>query len=96
MPVIYLRQPSGRGITSEVAQRSRDTQIVAYALINHASIRTDLGGGTGVLDMCSAVFADASRLAPKLRVMALQQQAHALPSSVTEPRQTPRSTGPPD
>jgi len=65
-----------RGIALEVAQRSRDHQLVAYALLNHASVRTDLADGLGALDLCGAVLADAGRLSPKMRILALQQQAH--------------------
>ncbi|SEM21365.1 hypothetical protein [Streptacidiphilus jiangxiensis] len=65
-----------RGVTAEIAARSRDPQLVGYALVNHASVRTDLGDGNGVVDLCEAALADPRRLAPKVRVMALQQQAH--------------------
>jgi hypothetical protein len=65
-----------RGVALEVAQRSRDPQLVAYALLNRASVRTDLADGLGALDLCGAVLADAGRLSPKMRVLALQQQAH--------------------
>jgi hypothetical protein len=65
-----------RGIALEAAQRSGDRQLVAYALVNHASVRADLGDGPGVLELCAAVLADASRLSPKVLVLALQQQAH--------------------
>jgi tetratricopeptide (TPR) repeat protein len=65
-----------RGVTAEVAARSRDPQLIGYALVNHASVRTDLGDGAGVVDLCEAALADPRRLAPKVRLMALQQQAH--------------------
>lgn len=65
-----------RGVTGEIAARSRDAQLVGYALVNHASVRTDLGDGVGVTDLCEAALANARTLAPKVRVMALQQQAH--------------------
>jgi hypothetical protein len=65
-----------RGVALEIAQRSRDHQLVAYALLNHASLRTDLADGLGALDLCGAVLAEAGRLSPKMRVLALQQQAH--------------------
>lgn len=65
-----------RGVTQEIAERSRDQQMIAYALVNHASVRTDLGDGSGVIDLCAAALADERRLAPKTRLMALQQQAH--------------------
>ncbi|MEZ0092473.1 Twin-arginine translocation pathway signal [Streptacidiphilus sp. EB129] len=65
-----------RGVTGEIAARSRDAQLVGYALVNHASVRTDLGDGVGVTDLCEAALANPRNLAPKVRVMALQQQAH--------------------
>jgi hypothetical protein len=65
-----------RGVTGEIAARSRDAQLQGYALVNHASVRTDLGDGVGVVDLCEAALANPRNLAPKVRVMALQQQAH--------------------
>jgi hypothetical protein len=66
-----------RGIALDAAHRSQDHQLVAYALLNHASVRADLGDGLGVLDLCGAVLADnPGRLSPKVRVLAFQQQAH--------------------
>ncbi len=65
-----------RGITQEIATRSRDVQLVGYSLVNQAQVRTDLGDGLAVVDLCEAALDDADRLAPKVRVMALQQQAH--------------------
>lgn len=65
-----------RGTALEVAQRSQDRDLVAYALLNHASIRMDLGDGLGVLDLCSAALTDSGRLSPKVRIIGLQQQAH--------------------
>lgn len=65
-----------RGVTSDIAARSRDHQLLGYALVNHASVRTDLGDGVGVTDLCEAALANPRALAPKVRVMALQQGAH--------------------
>lgn len=65
-----------RGVTQEIALRSRDVHLIGYSLVNHAQVRTDLGDGHGVVDLCEAALEDASGLAPKVRVMALQQQAH--------------------
>ncbi|MDJ0345687.1 Twin-arginine translocation pathway signal [Streptomyces sp. H10-C2] len=65
-----------RGVTQEIALRSRDVHLIGYSLVNHAQVRTDLGDGLGVVDLCEAALEDASGLAPKVRVMALQQQAH--------------------
>ncbi|RBM15909.1 Twin-arginine translocation pathway signal [Streptomyces sp. PT12] len=65
-----------RGITQDVAMRSRDAQLIGYSLVNQAQVRTDLGDGLGVTDLCDAALEDEQRLAPKVRVMALQQRAH--------------------
>ncbi|WP_327169497.1 Twin-arginine translocation pathway signal [Streptomyces subrutilus] len=64
-----------RGITQEIAARSRDPHLVGYSLVNLAQVRTDLGDGHGVIDLCEAAL-DDDRLFPKVRVMAMQQQAH--------------------
>ncbi|MFJ3836783.1 Twin-arginine translocation pathway signal [Streptomyces sp. NPDC090054] len=64
-----------RGVTQEIAARSRDPHLVGYALVNLAQVRTDLGDGRGVIDLCEAAL-DDDRIFPKVRVMALQQQAH--------------------
>jgi hypothetical protein len=74
-----------RGVTAEIAQRSQDKQLIGYALVNHASVRTDLGDGVGVEDLCDAAMANPRALAPKVRVMALQQHAHG--ASLTGDRQ---------
>jgi hypothetical protein len=65
-----------RGITQEIAMRSRDAHLIGYALVNTAQVRTDLGDGHGVIDLCEAALDDADRLVPKVRIMAMQQQAH--------------------
>ncbi|WP_327307053.1 Twin-arginine translocation pathway signal [Streptomyces sp. NBC_01298] len=64
-----------RGVTQEIAARARDPHLVGYSLVNLAQVRTDLGDGYGVIDLCSAVL-DGERVVPKVRVMAMQQQAH--------------------
>lgn len=64
-----------RGITQEIAARSRDPHLVGYSLVNLAQVRTDLGDGHGVIDLCEAAL-DDDRIFPKVRVMAMQQQAH--------------------
>ncbi|MFF9914823.1 Twin-arginine translocation pathway signal [Streptomyces sp. NPDC013457] len=73
-----------RGVTQEIAIRSRDPHLVGYSLVNQAQVRTDLGDGWAVIDLCEAALDDACRLAPKVRVMALQQQAHG--ASLTRDR----------
>ncbi|WP_277037153.1 Twin-arginine translocation pathway signal [Actinacidiphila oryziradicis] len=65
-----------RGVTQETALRSQDAQLIGYSLVNHAQVRTDLGDGYGVIDLCQAALEDRQRLAPKVWVMTLQQQAH--------------------
>lgn len=65
-----------RGVTQEIALRSREPHLVGYALVNQAQVRTDLGDGHAVLDLCEAALENSSRMVPKVRVMALQQQAH--------------------
>ncbi|MFF6940483.1 Twin-arginine translocation pathway signal [Streptomyces lavendulae] len=64
-----------RGITQEIAARSRDPHLVGYSLVNLAQVRTDLGDGHGVIDLCEAAL-DDDRIVPKVRIMAMQQQAH--------------------
>ncbi|MCY0956215.1 Twin-arginine translocation pathway signal [Streptomyces sp. H27-H5] len=64
-----------RGITQEIAARSRDPHLVGYSLVNLAQVRTDLGDGHGVIDLCEAAL-DDDRILPKVKIMAMQQQAH--------------------
>ncbi len=73
-----------RGITQEIAMRSRDVHLVGYSLINQAQVRTDLGDGYGVIDLCEAALDRRRDMVPKVAVMALQQQAHG--SSLTGDR----------
>ncbi|MER7464152.1 Twin-arginine translocation pathway signal [Streptomyces sp. NPDC097981] len=65
-----------RGVTQEIAVRSRDPHLIGYSLVNQAQVRTDLGDGYGVIDLCEAVLDESDRLFPKVRIMAMQQQAH--------------------
>ncbi|MFJ6049673.1 Twin-arginine translocation pathway signal [Streptomyces sp. NPDC092307] len=65
-----------RGVTQEIAVRSRDPHLIGYSLVNQAQVRTDLGDGHGVIDLCEAALDDADLLVPKVRIMAMQQQAH--------------------
>jgi len=65
-----------RGVTQEIAVRSRDPHLVGYSLVNQAQVRTDLGDGHAVIDLCEAALEDKQRLVPKVRIMAMQQQAH--------------------
>ncbi|MGW0467668.1 Twin-arginine translocation pathway signal [Streptomyces sp. NPDC003027] len=65
-----------RGVTQEMAVRSRDPHLIGYSLVNQAQVRTDLGDGFGVIDLCEAALDGADRVVPKVRIMAMQQQAH--------------------
>ncbi|MFE1417157.1 Twin-arginine translocation pathway signal [Streptomyces sp. NPDC058746] len=65
-----------RGVTQEIAVRSRDPHLIGYSLVNQAQVRTDLGDGYGVIDLCVAALDESDRLFPKVRIMAMQQQAH--------------------
>ncbi|WP_223181044.1 Twin-arginine translocation pathway signal [Streptomyces griseicoloratus] len=67
-----------RGVTQEIAVRSREPHLIGYALVNQAQVRTDLGDGQAVVDLCEAALEDSHRLAPKVRIMAIQQQAHGV------------------
>ncbi|MFJ4873795.1 Twin-arginine translocation pathway signal [Streptomyces sp. NPDC088745] len=64
-----------RGVTQEMAMRSRDPHLIGYFLVNQAQVRTDLGDGHAVVDLCEAAL-DGGLLLPKVRIMAMQQQAH--------------------
>ena len=75
-----------RGVTQEIAMRSRDPHLIGYSLVNQAQVRTDLGDGPAVIDLCEAALEDSARLVPKVRIMALQQQAHG--ASLTRDRGT--------
>lgn len=65
-----------RGVTQEIAMRSRDPQLIGYSLVNQAQVRTDLGDGHAVIDLCEAALDEPGQLVPKVRVMSLQQMAH--------------------
>lgn len=65
-----------RGVTQEIAMRSRDPHLIGYSLVNQAQVRTDLGDGPAGVDLCEAALDDSRRLVPKVRIMAMQQQAH--------------------
>lgn len=65
-----------RGVTQEIALRSRDPHLIGYSLVNQAQVRTDLNDGHGVVDLCETALESSRELTPKVQVMALQQQAH--------------------
>jgi hypothetical protein len=73
-----------RGVTQEIAMRSRDPHLIGYSLVNQAQVRTDLGDGFAVIDLCEAALEDERSLVPKVRIMAMQQQAHG--ASLTHDR----------
>ncbi|MFF8932318.1 Twin-arginine translocation pathway signal [Streptomyces longwoodensis] len=73
-----------RGVTQEIAMRSRDPHLIGYSLVNQAQVRTDLGDGPAVIDLCEAALEDSEHLVPKVRIMAMQQQAHG--ASLTRER----------
>ncbi|MFD5098285.1 hypothetical protein [Streptomyces albidochromogenes] len=47
-----------------------------YSLADQAQVRTDLGDGHAVIDLCEAALDDAGRLLRKVQIMAMQQLAH--------------------
>ncbi len=65
-----------RDLTLGLAHRSGDIQLVSYALTNKAMMAVDLGDGRAVVDFAQAALADQVQLCPKVRVLALQHQAH--------------------
>ena len=65
-----------RGVTQEIAIRSRDPHLIGYSFVNQAQVRTDLGDGHAVIDLCEAALDNADHLVPKVRILAMQQQAH--------------------
>jgi tetratricopeptide (TPR) repeat protein len=64
-----------------MAHRSGDPQLLSYALTNKAMLRTEVGDGTGAVDLARAALAESRRLVPKVRILALAQVAHG--SSLT-------------
>jgi len=65
-----------RDITLDMAHRSRDAQLVGYALANKASLCVDLRDGIGAVDLADAALAEPSALAPKVQVIARVHAAH--------------------
>lgn len=65
-----------RDLTLGLAHRSADAQLISYALTNKAMMAVDLGDGGAVVDFAQAALADEPQLCPKVRVLALQHQAH--------------------
>lgn len=59
----------------ERAHRSRDPQLVGFALYCKAMLHTDMSDGPGVLDLTGAGLR-TEHLIPKVRALLLQQAAH--------------------
>lgn len=66
--------------TLELAHRSNDAELVAYALTCKAMVCADRGDGIGTVDLAEAALAAAPEHSAKPRAMAVQQAAygHAL------------------
>lgn len=66
--------------TLELAHRSGDPELVAYALTSKAMVRADAGDGVGAVDLAEAALTSAPQLGAKAKAMAVQQAAigHAL------------------
>jgi hypothetical protein len=58
-----------------MAHRASDPDLISYALSNKAMLAADQGNGRVVLDFALGALADAGRLSPKARVIALQHAA---------------------
>lgn len=65
-----------RDVTLGLAHRAGDPQLVSYALTNKAMLAVDHADGHAVVDFTQAALADEDRLCAKVRVLALQHQAH--------------------
>lgn len=65
-----------RDVALELAHRSGNPQLISYALSNKAQLATDLGDGAAVVDFAQAALDEEKRLCPKVRILALQHQAH--------------------
>jgi transcriptional regulator with XRE-family HTH domain len=65
-----------RDATLGLAHRSGDAQLISYALTNKAMMAVDLGDGHAVVDFTQAALAGQRQLCAKVRVLALQHQAH--------------------
>ncbi|RAY12295.1 Twin-arginine translocation pathway signal [Actinomadura craniellae] len=65
-----------RDAALHMAHRSGNHELTAYALANKAMHDIDREDGTAVLDFARAALAGERRLSPKVRVLALQHQAH--------------------
>lgn len=64
-----------RNLTLDMAHRAGDPDLISYALSNKAMLAADQNNGRVVLDFALGALADAGRLSPKARVIALQHAA---------------------
>lgn len=60
----------------ERAHRSKDAQLMSFALHNKAMLEADKKDGHGVLDLTGAALQQRTRLCPKVEILLLQQAAH--------------------
>jgi hypothetical protein len=60
----------------ERAHRAADAHLIAFSLHCKAMLVGDQGDGRGVLDLARSALRNRRRLAPKVQVLLLQQQAH--------------------
>jgi hypothetical protein len=70
------RSGQWRDVTLSLAHRTGDPQLISYSLTNKAMLALDLGDGRAVVDFAQAALRDDHRLAPKVRILAMQHQAH--------------------
>lgn len=66
--------------TLELAHRSGDADLLAYALSSKAMVRTDIDDGVGATELAEAALVNAGQTSDKARVMAMQHAAlgHAI------------------
>lgn len=62
----------------ERAHRTADEHLIAFSLHCKAMLIGDQGDGRGVLDLTRSALRNRQRLAPKVQVLLLQQQAHGV------------------
>lgn len=76
----YATSARWRDTTLSLAHRSRNAQLISYALSNKAMLALDENDGRAVVDYARAALAIGPELSPKVRVIALQHEAqgHAM------------------
>ncbi|MGW8379485.1 hypothetical protein [Streptomyces sp. ODS28] len=60
----------------DLAHRGDEPQLVAHALVNRAMVEADRGDGRSTLEFAASAVDNERRMCPKIRVQALQAQAH--------------------